>query len=73
MSRAEDRPVVSITVPADQLDDLFKAVEKHQHGHEGVEFFVNQNPATQRMMKTVKDAYDAMSESLHREILDILR
>lgn len=66
------RPAVSIEVPADRLDDLFKAVED-QHGHEQVEFFVGQNPATKRMMQTVQAAYDAMSDSLARQISDVLK
>ena len=72
VSQVEAPPVVSIEVPADRLDDLAKAVQD-QHGHEQVEFFVNQNPATERMMETVQDAYDAMSESLARQVSDALR
>jgi len=73
VSQDEAQAVVNIEIPADRLEGLFKAVKDHHHGSEQVEFFVNQNPATKRMMKTVQEAYDAMTESLHQHILDVLR
>lgn len=71
MSCDKEHPTVNLEVPVGRLDDLYKAANKH--GHEQVEFFVNQNPVTKRMMKTVQEAYDAMSESLVRHISDVLR
>lgn len=67
--------VVSLEVPVDEIDLVYKALEdqleKAAPG-ESLSFFVQQNPATKKMMDIVNESYVAMSEAMLSEIRDVL-
>lgn len=70
--------VVNVSVPLDRLDELVKAVEEAKartpkEGGENVDFFVSQNPATKKLGSIVSETYDAMTNSLVKEIGKVLK
>lgn len=68
--------VVNVEIPEERLDDLFEMIEKAEkssHVHEEIDFFAQQNEATQHMAKLVSETYDAMVASMEAEIAAVLK
>lgn len=80
MSQGDTPPVVSVLIPLDRVEEVYDAIEKAGHNHdlpggarEQQDFFAQQNPATKKMAKVVRETYDAMVSSMAAEIEEVLK
>jgi divalent metal cation (Fe/Co/Zn/Cd) transporter len=75
VSQDEAPAVVRIDVPVDHLDVIHKAIEQklEENPKESVDVFINQNPATKKMIDIVRESYDAMTAAMLKEIEDVFR